>query len=128
MLTKEQIKNNRKWIKALRSGRYEQGISRLRTDDSYCCLGVACDISGLGKWVGTTHLPRYRIGHNEEDRSGFLSLPSLRKYYGCDSAGFTLDSLGKDMITLNDQDRWSFEQIADALQKYIDDEEMKLYS
>lgn len=62
MLTKEQIKNNRKWIKALRSGRYKQGVKRLRGDDKFCCLGVACDISGLGSWIGLDNTTlKYRI-------------------------------------------------------------------
>ena len=36
--------NQRKWIKALRSGRYKQGRKRLRTGNKYCCLGVACKV------------------------------------------------------------------------------------
>ena len=33
-----------KWIKALRSGEYEQGQLALRVDNKYCCLGVLCDL------------------------------------------------------------------------------------
>ena len=34
-----------KWLKALRSGEYKQGSHYLRrVDDTYCCLGVLCDI------------------------------------------------------------------------------------
>ncbi len=37
------------WVKALRSGRYKQGIHALRTREDgqpleYCCLGVLCNI------------------------------------------------------------------------------------
>jgi hypothetical protein len=35
----------REWVTALRSGNYEQGRGRLRTDNQYCCLGVLCDIA-----------------------------------------------------------------------------------
>lgn len=35
-----------KWIEALRSGRYAQGKNYLRVKDTYCCLGVLCDITG----------------------------------------------------------------------------------
>jgi len=37
---------------ALESGKYEQGTNQMRMDmdGKYCCLGVACDVSGLGEW------------------------------------------------------------------------------
>jgi len=35
-----------KWLKALRSGDYEQGKSALYNDNKYCCLGVAGAICG----------------------------------------------------------------------------------
>jgi len=47
----EQAEHRQQWVAALRSGKYQQGEKRLRTNDKFCCLGVACDISGLGKWV-----------------------------------------------------------------------------
>lgn len=40
----------KKWVKALRSGKYKQCISNLHRSDSFCCLGVLCDISGLDDW------------------------------------------------------------------------------
>jgi len=50
----EQAKHRKQWVDALRSGKYEQGKYRLRKDAQFCCLGVACDISGLGAWVVDT--------------------------------------------------------------------------
>ena len=38
------------WIKALRSGDYNQTKESLSDGDGFCCLGVLCDISGLGSW------------------------------------------------------------------------------
>lgn len=50
----EQVANRAKLVAALRSGEYEQGQNYLSepTPDGalHCCLGVACDISGLGTW------------------------------------------------------------------------------
>ena len=39
----------KKWVKALRSGKYKQGRCRLYNPetDSYCCLGVACRVVGI---------------------------------------------------------------------------------
>jgi hypothetical protein len=36
-----------KWLAALRSGEYKQGSNKLIYGDKYCCLGVACAISGV---------------------------------------------------------------------------------
>jgi len=33
-----------KWVIALRSGRYEQGVGSLRIGGDYCVLGVLCDV------------------------------------------------------------------------------------
>ena len=50
----------KKWVAALRSGKYRQGKRRLRVagdtrkQDSFCCLGVLCDVyrteTGKGRW------------------------------------------------------------------------------
>ena len=42
------------WVAALRSGKYEQGRGALRTGDTYCCLGVACDLIDPIAWDGRT--------------------------------------------------------------------------
>lgn len=39
--TKE-LKEN--WLSALKSGKYIQGAGQLRKGNSFCCLGVLCDI------------------------------------------------------------------------------------
>lgn len=39
-----------KWTRALRSGKYSQGQSRLSDGSNFCCLGVLCDISGIAEW------------------------------------------------------------------------------
>ena len=38
------------WLAALRSGKYVQGKGRLREDDSFCCLGVLCDVHNPELW------------------------------------------------------------------------------
>lgn len=35
-----------RWVKALRSGKYQQATGSLKTKSGYCCLGVACKIKG----------------------------------------------------------------------------------
>jgi hypothetical protein len=48
-----------KWIAALESGEYKKGKHKLRGgDDTFCCLGVLCDIyhkeTGKGEWLKQT--------------------------------------------------------------------------
>ena len=60
----EQAEHRKLWIEALRSGKYAQAKGALKQnanqrtldenrDTKYCCLGVACDISGMGQWHST---------------------------------------------------------------------------
>ena len=54
-----------KWVAALRSGEYQQGQGMLRLDGEFCCLGVLCDVSGIGKWT-STYCYMYGAGDIEE--------------------------------------------------------------
>ena len=36
--------NVKKWVEALRSGKYTQTTKCLQNQKGYCCLGVACDL------------------------------------------------------------------------------------
>lgn len=54
------------WAQALESGEYTQGRHRLRGGDTYCCLGVACDVyrkeTGNGVWMDNEYIPgHYRF-------------------------------------------------------------------
>jgi hypothetical protein len=40
----QQKEYRRRWVEALRSGKYRQGVGSLRIRDTFCCLGVACDV------------------------------------------------------------------------------------
>lgn len=37
----------KKWLTALRSGKYLQAPFKLRTEHGYCCIGVAGDVCGI---------------------------------------------------------------------------------
>jgi hypothetical protein len=49
-----------KWLKALRSGKYEQGTGTLKSvaydgTATYCCLGVLCDVVNPRGWTDGCH-------------------------------------------------------------------------
>ena len=43
-LPKMKVKYKKKWLKALRSGEFDQTKGSLADEDGYCCLGVLCEI------------------------------------------------------------------------------------
>jgi hypothetical protein len=49
MMDRKEIK--RKWMEALRSGKYKQGTGCLRTiNNKFCCLGVLADVIDPERW------------------------------------------------------------------------------
>lgn len=107
--------NAAKLIEALQSGRYEQGFSRLRTRyDQYCCLGVACDISGLGEWVLESDGWYYKVGDNAD----YAVMPkAVADWLGTTDGGefFQPDRLIGSLAGKNDNGA-TFEQIASILE------------
>ena len=115
--TDEQQKEHRqKWVKALRSGDYEQGYGLMRTkDDKYCVMGVACDISGLGEWklgrgVGGYYSEAYAYKIEEAMHFGYLSI-DVADYYGLNEENgsywknevlSTLTSENDEKVSFND--------------------------
>ena len=72
-----------KWLKALRSGDYEQGRYRLKSkDNKFCCLGVLCDIyakeEGNQKWKDTEGQCSTMDGNGEFLPVGVLDWSGLK--------------------------------------------------
>jgi hypothetical protein len=129
--------NIRKWVDALRSGDYQQAQGALRHDgadqDGYCCLGVACDISGLGRWVMVPEDDEYDFGPSarayqvgEEYSTGVLPR-SVAEWLGVSDGNpdVNYDPEGPYTLAgLNDGQRLSFEQIADVIEReWLSEEE-----
>ena len=86
-------KFKQKWLTALRSGKYEQGESELKTKGTqeYCCLGVACKIAGLrpsdisGRTMPSTLSPKlqsklppfFRSETVDRDHEGLATLADM---------------------------------------------------
>lgn len=109
-LTKEQRKENRrKWVEALRSGKYEQGKGYLCRDGKYCCLGVLCEVMGLEKKMDSTDEGLVVFGHH---LTAALD-PHARATVGLVSALGTHKS--DSLSELNDSGL-TFAQIADIIE------------
>ena len=113
----EQAANRKLWIAALRSGKYEQGKYRLRVNDKFCCLGVACDILGIESSKG--HYGTYVYGFNKS------ILPSIAaNALGISNTGkFSNENLSDISICLhhlNDIQNMNFIEIADFIEQNED--------
>ena len=97
-----------KWIEALRSGVYQQGRGKLRWENnSYCCLGVLCDIVDPSGWSSEAEDQRY----THHDREGFPP------YEVTDKVGLLCHEI-HNLALMND-DGVSFEEIANHIEELL---------
>lgn len=97
-----------KWAKALRSGKYKQGKYALKNmDNTFCCLGVLCDISGKGEWT-PDGAGEYKYSLPGDGAVACLTDSQLLEL-GLDREEES------ELIELNDTKRATFEEIADVV-------------
>ncbi len=101
----------RKWIKALRSGDYNQARYCLRSfDNDYCVIGVLCDLHRKEHGQISDWKPQYDYYIYKE----FAIVPDvIKEWLGVNWVHLHLDRL----VHLNDDMRKSFAQLA----TYIED-------
>ena len=124
-----------KLSKALKSGTYRQNRGGLKHGDKYCCLGVACEISRLGKFrkMGGLYMEQYRIFKDGEDiflpekvkdYFGFYDIRgsrrdgSLIRFYDISYVKNDTKEKGKGYMSLTEanDDGVSFKEIADYIE------------
>jgi hypothetical protein len=103
-------KNAKKWVKALRSGKYKQGnlvLHNLKTD-SFCCLGVACDLA--------TKEGVFTSGITIMDDGAGVTLPrAVQKWLRLSTTAGKFKS-GQSLVGLNDKENFTFPQIATVIE------------
>lgn len=121
---KNEIKQQ--WVDALRSGEYRQGHLALRdigvngNPDSYCCLGVLCDLaekSGVvNKSADTTGL-YYKYGTESEEFQGAYLPESVRKWAGIEENNPKVShrNIFQTLAGLNDSG-YGFKEIATIIE------------
>lgn len=113
-----------KWIEALTSGEYTQGRYLLRSDNSFCCLGVLCDIykkeTGIGEWLNNTFFGKSML-KSYLGNSSIQLIESVREWAGMDTkyggfpSGLDIDSL----LVMNDSGK-SFAEIAEVIKEKME--------
>lgn len=126
------VENMRLWVEALRSGLYTQTNGKLSDGTDYCCLGVACEVA-MANGVELDRVQFVDEGGDIVTYSGErASLPQeVSEWLGlprCCPGGdlgfcdmfenvVRVDGGTTSVVTLNDHLRWTFDQIADAVEK-----------
>lgn len=104
----------KKWVQALRSGKFKQGKNSLQDKNGgYCCLGVACKVI-----IPERKLAKYTTCKNEKCLVGVspLSQPSP-KWLKLINDDVRLKTDGEtNLMKLNDSLDYSFDDIADVLE------------
>ncbi len=104
----------KKWIEALRSGKYKQTKGTLKDETGFCCLGVLCDLHVKNEWGGLF-----------EDRSFGRSTslpPEIIEWAGMRTPIGDFSGT-RDLTQCNDGDegkRLSFKQIANIIEHNVD--------
>jgi hypothetical protein len=113
----------RKLIDALESGRYRQRIGSLRCEDTFCVLGVACDLvkeQVHGEWQGVDS--EYFILAHEVHGHDDYPPDRVIRLYGFDTgesiARLDGRTIGGSLSSLND-DGSTFSELAGILKELI---------
>lgn len=108
----------KKWVAALRSGKYEQTREVLHDNQGFCCLGVICDVLSPNSWGDPDWDNRaYEFRTNEfgcED-DGVIDYPppGMLEMLGIH------DDFGNMLVRLNDEEHYNFSQIADVIERNV---------
>jgi hypothetical protein len=106
----QQRENRRKWVEALRSGKFKQGNQYLEDfKGNMCCLGIGCRVLGVKRVADTAGC--YKYGEVEAVSS---APPEFREMTGLQT-GLGMRKVGKDLSELNDSGT-PFSKIADIIE------------
>jgi hypothetical protein len=108
-------KFQKRWLAALRSGEYKQGHGRLRIDDLYCCLGVACEVEDPSQWKPSFKHHGVVYGFYSDVNTGLIPRPVA------DKLGFSRSFITV-LMELNDDLKFTFGMIADYAEAKIKNE------
>lgn len=113
--------NQTRWVEALESGRYKQVDKRLRVGNSFCCLGVVCDLYDQSLWGGCGDEYYFYSGQSKELSNEVTDWIGLRENDGTpwlEKARERNKEL-TSLINMNDSGM-SFADIAKVLREHPD--------
>jgi hypothetical protein len=107
------------WLKALRSGEYTQGRNVLKSNNTFCCLGVLCDLHAKHTNAEWKSVDRAIYGFNAYSYEGAeLTLPpEVMQWAGLPSNNVEVD--GNTLTFRNDHKKMTFSEIADVIEEHL---------
>lgn len=109
-------KNQKKWVEALKSGKFKQGRNKLddlnEGEHYYCCLGVACVIAEE-EGVEVTKVEGRFLGLSLASQPEVANWLDIYNELGNSKKSLLEMSLSE----LNDSSRITFKQIADIIEQ-----------
>lgn len=123
MTKAQQKKNRQKWIDALRSGKYKQGRGTLKDGDSFCCLGVLCDVYAKTRRYNGWDSHGTFFDKSFANNSDVDLITPVMDWVGMTNSGgtyYTKKGKGNSLMGLNDESKLSFKQIANVIEKEPD--------
>jgi len=129
-------------VEALESGEYGHAISSLRSDRSYCCLGVVCSIEDNSKWSQhgdhwMYNVPAYALTPRLLDFGWHLPHDYIKVYGFGNKEGELLSNTGnrvalrynsltyQSLAGLNDASEEGFVPVISALKSYLADSDQE---
>lgn len=114
------------WVKALRSGEYKQGKDVLRNpkDDTYCCLGVLCELAVADGVVTREDKESFSVyAASDDDYSMAIPPEAVRIWAGMEyhNPRLGVDKDGDPVMASwqNDHMNADFNRIADLIEEHL---------
>lgn len=101
----------KRWVTALKSGKYKQAQKQLRTNAGFCCLGVLCDLAR--KDGGDDWTPSSLQGYEYKKNCGVLQDDMERFIFGDNTY-----TLSHTLVEMNDNGA-TFKEIAKVIEEKL---------
>lgn len=110
-----------RWVQALRSGQYKQGVGELHpSSKSYCCLGVLCDLyrieQGKGEWVWQKQHTEWLFRVSDREQEVAVLPPTVCQWADMTSTEGAITNVEEGLAALNDSGS-TFSELADLIEK-----------
>lgn len=106
------------WVTALLSGEYSQGQDQLTNGESYCCLGVLCELhrkmTGEGEWdEAGNYCSKRKDETNPDVLPGFV-----QRWAGLTQSDPDVRGEPSSLVGMND-DGYTFKEIAEVIKREL---------